>query len=253
MVFCHETNIMEYGYTIINSDAKSSHELRTQLVSFKEFRCTGVTNNCKEGLNTILKQMPDVVFIFLKENANDCFNMVKELHQFVKFMPIIIGISSNQNYAYEAIKNGFFDYWLLPLNEFDIRKTSLKLQKLNLKEQFSNTTLCLKSYKDYRYIDTNEILYLKADNNTTDVILKDNTIITAFKTLKTFEARLPTNFIRTHQSYILNTDYISRINYGKSICALKNSEIQLPFSKSYKQNIDDLKKILTKTTITTLN
>tara|TARA_R110000868_G_scaffold4211_15_gene26767 strand:+ start:3272 stop:4006 length:735 start_codon:yes stop_codon:yes gene_type:complete len=244
---------MEYEYTIINSDVTSSHELRSQLANFPEFRCAGVATNCSEGLNVILKQMPDIVFINLTENASSCFSMVTELHQYVKFMPLLIGISNNKEYAFDALKNGFFDYWLLPLNEFDIRKTTLKLQKLELKEQFTNTTLCLKSYKDYRYIDTNEILYLKADNNTTDVFLKDGTTVSAFKTLKTFEGRLPSNFIRIHQSYILNTDYISRINYGKSICALKNGETQLPFSKSYKNNIDDLKKILTKSTITTLN
>tara|TARA_R110000796_G_scaffold252619_2_gene388823 strand:- start:68695 stop:69429 length:735 start_codon:yes stop_codon:yes gene_type:complete len=244
---------MEYEYAIINSDVTTSHELRSQLIDFKEFRCAGVTDNCSDGLNVILKQMPDVIFINLNENASRCFNMVAELHQYVKFMPVIIGISNNKKHAYEAIKNGFFDYWLLPLNEFDIRKTSLKLQKQELKENYSNTTLCLKSYKDYRYIDTNEILYLKADNNTTDVIMKDGSIISAFKTLKTFEDRLPQNFIRIHQSYILNTDFISRINYGKSICALKNGDTQIPFSKSYKDNIDNLKKLLTKSTITTLN
>lgn len=244
---------MEYDYTIINSDEISSHDLRSKLVDFKEFRCAGVARNCSEGLNVILKQMPDVVFIILNENIESCFNMVSELHQYVKYMPLIIAISNDKEHAYEALKNDFYDYWLQPLNEFDIRKTSLKLQKKELKEQFSNTILCLKSYKDYRYIDTNEILYLKADNNTTDVFLKDGTSVSAFKTLKTFEDRLPLNFVRIHQSYILNTDYISRINYGKSICALKNVGTHIPFSKSYKSNIDELKKILTKSTITTLN
>ena len=244
---------MEYEYTIINSDDVSSHDLRSKLVDFKELRCAGVAKDCSSGINVILKQMPDVVFINLNENADKCFSMVAELHQYVKFMPILIGVSKNKDFAYDAIKNGFYDYLLEPLNEFDIRKTTLRLQKAELKEQFSNTTLCLKSYKDYRYIDTNEILYLKADNNTTDVFLKNGTSVSAFKTLKTFEDRLPVNFIRIHQSYILNTDYISRINYGKSICALKNVETQIPFSRSYKSNIDGLKKILTKSTITTLN
>lgn len=244
---------MEYEYTIINSDASSSHELRSQLSNFSEFICAGVSDNCTDGLNLVLKEIPEIIFINLTENSSSCFSMIAELHQYLKFMPIIIGYSNSKDQAYDAIKNGLFDYWVLPLNEFDIRKTSLKLQKLQLKEQTANTTLCLKSYRDYRYIDTNEIMYLKADNNTTDVIMKDGSVVSAYKTLKTFENRLPSNFIRIHQSYILNTDYISRINYGKSICALKNGGTQLPFSKSYKDNIDCLKKLLTKSTISTLN
>ncbi|WP_158978158.1 LytTR family DNA-binding domain-containing protein [Cellulophaga sp. L1A9] len=244
---------MEYNYAIVNSDSTFSHNLRTHLVNFKEFNCAGVAENCSEGLNIILKELPEIVFFNLNENAETCFMMVLELHQYLKYMPIFIGVSKDKKYAYEAIKNGFFDYWLQPLNEFDIRKSVLKLQKKELIGPYSNTTLCLKSYKDYRYINTNEILYLKADNNTTDVFMKDGTVISAFKTLKTFEDRLPKNFIRIHQSYILNTEYISRINYGKSTCTIKNHSTPLPFSKSYKINIDEVKKLLTKSTITTFN
>lgn len=244
---------MEYEYTIINANPHLSHELRSQLADFKEFRCSGVATDCTDGLNLILKQVPDVVFIDLTTNATNCFAMVTELHQYLKSFPLCIAISKNKEHAFEALKSGFFDYWLLPLNEFDIRKTSLKLQKRWSKEPCTSTKLCLKSYKDYRYIDTNEILYLKADNNTTDVFLKDGSSISAFKTLKTFENKLPHNFIRIHQSYILNTDYISRINYGKALCTLNNGKTQLPFSKSYKDKIDDLKKLLTKSAINALN
>jgi len=245
---------MEYEYTIINSDGDSSHKLRTELSNFSEFICAGVSDNCDDGLNLILKEIPEVIFINLSKNSADCFAMIAEMHQYVKFMPLIIGFSNTKDQAYNALKNGFFDYWLLPLNEFDIRKTSLKLQKTHQKEQtVANTTLCLKSYRDYRYLNTNEIMYLKADNNTTDVFMKDGTKVSAYKTLKTFENRLPSNFIRVHQSYIINTDYITRINYGKSICSLSNGETQLPFSKSYKNNIDNLKKLLTKSTLGTLN
>lgn len=244
---------MEYEYTIINSDANSSHELRSHLVDFKEFRCTGVAADCEDGLNVILKQMPDIVFVDLSKNPASCFAMITELHQYVKNMPQCIALSKTKDFAFEAIKNGFFDYWLKPLNEFEIRKTSLKLQKMELKDPQSNTKLCLKSYKDYRYIDTQDILYLKADNNTTDVFLKDGSTASAFKTLKTFEGRLPQNFVRIHQSYILNTDYISRINYGKALCTLKNGDTQVPFSKSYKNKIDDLKKLLGKNAISNLN
>ncbi|AIZ42764.1 LytR/AlgR family response regulator transcription factor [Cellulophaga baltica] len=244
---------MEYSYAIINSDSTFSHTLRTQLANFKEFNCAGVAEHSSEGLNIILKESPEIIFINLNQNAETCFMMVLELHQYLKHLPVIIGISKSKEYAYDAIKNGFFDYWLQPLNEFDIRKSVLKLQKRDFSSQCTNTTLCLKSYKDYRYISTNEILYLKADNNTTDVFMKDGSIISAFKTLKTFEDRLPASFMRIHQSYILNTTYISRINYGKSTCTIKNNSTTLPFSKSYKSNIDEVKKILTKSTITTFN
>lgn len=98
--------------------------------------------------------------------------------------------------------------------------------------------ICVKSYGDYRYIDADEICYLQADNNSTDIHLNTGEMITAFKTLKHFEGVLQSPFIRIHNSYIVNITYIGRIHTGNSVCHLKNSTVKLPFSKSYKDNID---------------
>ncbi len=239
---------MEYSYTIIDSDATSNLQLQHYLEDYGDFVCSGEARNCSDGLNAILKYTPDVVFINLNDKAFEYFHMVAELYQYVKNIPILIGISRSKEYAYNAIKNNFFDYWLMPYNEFDIRKTLLRLKKQLPKKDVSHT-LCLKSYNDYQYLDTNEILYLRADNNATDFVMKDGSKVSAYKTLKSFENRLPANFIRVHQSYILNTDYVSGINYGKSLCFLKVRKTKLPFTKTYKENIEGLKKILSKNTI----
>jgi len=98
--------------------------------------------------------------------------------------------------------------------------------------------ICVKSYGDYRYIDASDICYLQADNNSTDIHLNSGEMITAFKTLKHFEGVLTYPFVRIHNSYIVNTDFVSRIHTGNTVCHIKNTTTKLPFSKSYKENID---------------
>ena len=99
--------------------------------------------------------------------------------------------------------------------------------------------ICVKSYGDYRYIDSNDVLYLEADNNSTDIHLNNGEMITAFKTLKHFENTLPNSqFLRIHNSYMININQVSRIHTGNTVCYLKNSATKIPFSKSYKENID---------------
>ena len=98
--------------------------------------------------------------------------------------------------------------------------------------------ICVKSYGDYRYIDAKDIAYLQADNNSTDIHLNSGEMITAFKTLKHFEGVMSYPFVRIHNSYIVNIDYVSRIHTGNSVCHIKNTTTKLPFSKSYKENID---------------
>jgi len=99
--------------------------------------------------------------------------------------------------------------------------------------------ICVKSYGDYRYIDSEDILYFEADNNSTDIHLNNGEMITAFKTLKHFETVLPdAQFLRIHNSYIINVNQVSRIHTGNTVCYIKNSTTKLPFSKSYKENVD---------------
>ena len=244
---------MEYTYNIIDSDAASKLQLQLYLEEYEDLVCAGVETTASTGLNSILKYNPDLVLINLGEDGMDYFQMVTELNQYMQTLPIIIGYAKTKQYAYNAIKSGFFDYWILPHNEFDVRKTILRLRKLYPKQD-TPSTICLKSYKDYRYLDTKNILYLKSDNNTTDFYMKDGTVISAFKTLKSFEDKLPKDFIRVHQSYILNSRYVSRINYGKSICSLnQGEEEELPFSKTYKDKVDQLKEMLSKTVTKALN
>jgi len=99
--------------------------------------------------------------------------------------------------------------------------------------------ICVKSYGDYRYIDSEDVLYFEADNNSTDIHLNNGEMITAFKTLKHFETVLPpTQFLRIHNGYIINVNQVSRIHTGNTVCYIKNSTTKLPFSKSYKENVD---------------
>lgn len=243
---------MEYSYLIIDSDPTSDLQLRHYLEAHGQFDFIAHAQNSDEGLNAILKYTPDIVIIHLNEMASEYFQMVTSLYQYLKEIPMFIGISKSKDYAYQAIKNNFFDYWLLPHNEFDIRKTLLKMTNLVPKEPEPHT-LCLQSYRDYQYVDTNDILYLQADNNATNFVMADGTVINAYKTLKSFEQQLPKSFVRIHQSYILNTKYVARINYGKAVCSLKGRKLQLPFSKTYRENVDGLKKILSKNIISSLN
>lgn len=106
--------------------------------------------------------------------------------------------------------------------------------------------ICVKSYGDYRFIEAKDICYLQADNNSTDLHLYNGEMITAFKTLKHFEGVLSSPFVRIHNSYIVNIDYVSRIHTGNSVCYIKNTTTKLPFSKSYKENVDAIINSITK-------
>lgn len=127
-------------------------------------------------------------------------------------------------------------------NEIDFSSSEKKSNSVH--EEPRRKLICIKSYGDYRFLELDDLAFLQADNNSTDITLNTGEQITAFKTLKYFEENLPSNFYRIHNSYIVNKNYISRIHTGNSLCYIKNTKNQIPFSKSYKDNIDSILTIL---------
>jgi len=234
------------SYFILNDDQATTNKLREIFKDFPDFRCLGITEDYEKGMNLILKCNPDVVFVNLDSCENEIwgniFSYCEEINNYSQQPPSFVALSKNRAKAYSALKNRFFDYILKPGKELDIRKTILKLVKDQKK--FLEDTICLRSYKDYTLLPLNEILFLQADNNATDFQLVNGKKISAFKTLKSFESVLPNNFIRIHHSYIVNKNYINRINFGKLKCFLNYNTTSLPFSKSYRHNLQPLENLL---------
>ncbi len=240
---------MSYTYTIIEKELAAIKSLEGFFKDNHDYRCVGISSGYDESMDILLKEQPNLVFINLDGRYN-AFDFVNDLYKYIKTIPKVVGLSANTEYAYLSIKNNFFDYLLKPLNHYELRKS---ISRLSIHENSLSDKLCLKSYKDYRFIDLDEILFLKADNNTTDFFMNDGNVISAYKTLKFFEDSLPPNFTRIHHSYIINQDFVSRIHFGKSECSLKKNDYQIPFSRSYRNNVVYLEKRLSKKALQSLN
>lgn len=169
----------------------------------------------------------------------------KNIETVVEVEPIEINEEAPTETVFDAVENLENEIPEIALKEEPTIQAELKPndQLFNEADEKNDTpkplVICVKSYGDYRYIDSDDILYFEADNNSTDIHLNNGEMITAFKTLKHFENVLPQNqFLRIHNSYIINTNQVSRIHTGNTVCYIKNSTAKLPFSKSYKENVD---------------
>lgn len=256
---------MNYSYIIIDDNQENVLKTKAITAGFSELHFVDSAANYQDGLHVILEHLPQIVFLEIEPANLDSklsLALINELYRYLKIIPKIIVTTTKRDLAYEAIKYEVFDYLLKPLIRIDVIKLVLKLNKSivgqeiiaktslasdkeptvviqpKISNQNQSLILCIKSYGDYRYIDAKDICYLHADNNSTDIYLNTGEMITAFKTLKHFEGVLSVPFIRIHNSYIVNKDYISRIHSGNSLCYIKNSTVKIPFSKTYKFNIE---------------
>lgn len=254
--------LKKYSYIIIDDDAESILKTRTIAEGFSELTFLASATNYQDGLHLVLEHRPSIIFLEIDPaeiSSNLSLAFINELYRFLSLLPKIIVTTAKKELAFEAIQYGVFDYVLKPAQSIDLLKAILKLEKtipemntveirneiispLPLMQKLQNIEkpliLCIKSYGDYRYIDAADVCYLQADNNSTDIYLNSGEMITAFKTLKHFEAILSHPFVRIHNSYIINKNYIARIHNGNSVCYIKNSIKKIPFSKTYKSNVD---------------
>ncbi len=266
---------MNYPYIIIDDNQESV--LKTQAIAdgFSELVFVASANNYVDGLNLILEHTPKLIFLEIDpadKTSNLSLALINELYRFLKIIPKIIITTSTKEFAFDAIQFEVADYLIKPVQRMDLVKSLHKLKKaigedevylvqspvqnnfpkLLVEQTLAATTeqknptleqpliLCIKSYGDYRYIDARDICYFQADNNSTDIHLNNGDMVTAFKTLKHFEGVLSPPFARIHNSYIVNRNYISRIHTGNAMCYIKNTTTKIPFSKSYKENVDKI-------------
>ena len=82
---------MQYTYTIIDSDVSSNLRLQGHLDEYGDFLYLGQARNSADGLNSILKHLPDIVFIHLNDRSLEYFQMINELYQYLKDIPVLIG------------------------------------------------------------------------------------------------------------------------------------------------------------------
>lgn len=204
-------------------------------------------------------------------------HLVNEVARYLPQMPKFIVTAKSMNLAVKALQHEVHDFLVTPFRALDLRKAVMRLpSKPNVPpagpsmqefivthpllpstdnpEVVSDETgteeiiqqrnpeqplmLCVKSYGDYRFIPADQICYLQADNNSTDIHLQNGEMITAFKTLKHFESILDLPFVRIHNSYIVNSNFVTRIHLGTSVCYVKHNIQKIPFSKSYKESVE---------------
>lgn len=103
-----------------------------------------------------------------------------------------------------------------------------------------NEKLCINTQNAKLIITKSEISYLKADSNYCKIQLLDGRSIVCCKTLKEINCRIANpNFIKVHQSYVVNMDRIASLNSSYSQLTLTNGA-EIPISRAQKSIVREV-------------
>ncbi len=88
-----------------------------------------------------------------------------------------------------------------------------------------------------------KILYIEAAGKNLTIYEESNVINTSGIRLKELIAQLPPNFIQSHRSFIVNSDYVNSYDPTNALLYLGNHNISPPVGRKYK---DYVKKIISR-------
>ena len=222
-----------------------------------EIEVVSTAFNAADGINAIKANQPDLVFLDIQMPGASGFDVLKA---FTTISFEVIFITAYDQYGIQAIKFSALDYLLKPINITEFKQAISKAKdKITSKKQNHNIDnllayiksgqrespkIALPTLTEIRYIKVSTIVRCDAENNYTTFYLENGEQILVCKTLKEFAELLrPYDFIRPHQSHLVNLHFIKSYLKEDGGTLLLNDQTKVPISR---QNKDRVKEELNK-------
>ena len=209
-----------------------------------DVQVVGECESVKEAVIVANACKPELIFLDINLTDGNAFDFLDQTDN-LTFK--IIFITAYEEFALKALKIGAVDYLLKPVDIDELQAALLKVRKLPLAEQQEqiktvkqvwnndDSKLILSLHDSFQVVDLNELLYCESDKGYTTFYCTNNKKYVVSKTLKEFEERLGTShFIRPHQSFIVNLQFIDK--YDKSGVIYLKNEVKIPVSFRKKES-----------------
>ncbi|TCK98646.1 LytTr DNA-binding domain-containing protein [Natranaerovirga hydrolytica] len=155
--------------------------------------------------------------------CSDIAVLIRSINKFY-FTPIIIINSKIHNMFQVYRRTHCFDYFSSPYD---------KRLKVILEKKTKNEKINLINKSQKKIIELEEILYVECLNRRIFIQTFNERIEYKCMTLKKFGENLSEDFLRIHQSIMVNKKYITRIDKRRNVLYLKNA-VDLPIGRSFK-------------------
>lgn len=218
---------------IIDDELPAVKLLKRFVQRLPQLLLIGYDTNPMQGIATILREKPDLVFLDIQMDEMNGLDVMKIIGPQTK----VVFCTAYSEFAAKSYELAAIDYLVKPI-EFDrflkaVHRVSDHLQ-VEAKSASSNADYIYvkKGMRgNYVKVEFKEIDYVQGKSNYVGLFMGDKHIL-SYQSLKQIENNLPDNrFMRIHRSYIVSLDKIAEIN--NNILLLKN-KVSLPLSSNYK-------------------
>lgn len=230
---------------IIDDEPLARSIVKEYLQKYNELEVVQECNDGFEGVKAIQQHQPDLIFLDIQMPKINGFEML----ELIETPPPVIFATAFDDYAIKAFEAHAIDYLLKPFNQERFDKAIQKWSDQNNKQAEKNTQdlletashspaqsqrIVVKSGSKIKIIPVHDVFYLEAADDYVKIHTKEGYFLKN-KTMGHFEQVLdPQQFVRSHRSYIINIQQITRIDpYEKdNHVAVLKAGTQIPVSRS---------------------
>lgn len=235
---------MKKTVILVDDEPLACSLLQEYLKNYPELEVVAECHDGFEAAKAIAKYQPDLLFLDIQMPKINGF----ELLEIIQENPAVIFTTAYDEYALKAFETNALDYLLKPFSpdRFDqaIQKWLKNVEShVNLKADIKETLhkqpdehlrIVIKDGTEIQIIPTSEIEYIEAYGDYVKIHHKGK-IHLKNKTMKYYEQILsPNQFVRTHRSYIVNIDDLTKIESfekNKYIAILRSGK-RIPISRN---------------------
>ena len=204
--------------------------------------------NARKGIGLIQELKPQLLFLDIEMPHLNGFDTLKHLEP-VSFE--VIFVTAYGKYAVEAFEHQAAGYVTKPVNtEKLVAAVNMAMQRIEQKNinknlftlleqntrQAAPDKIPLSTSSGLMFVKIGDILYCESSGNYTHFFMQDEKKILVSRQLGEYEKLLPENFIRIHDKYIINLQYIKEYIKGSGGEVVLENGKELPVASRRKED-----------------
>lgn len=212
-------------------------ELRTSLKKIveRELQLQGIVyeiteySSGEELLEEVKKEEPDLLFLDIEMGGISGMDAARQLRKSCR-NTVLVFVTAYPDFVFQGYEVHAFHYILKPYKEQKICEVLQKaIEQLDtLEERF----FIIEQKAGTVKLPLKKIHYFKSDRKKAEAVL-DGKTESFYGKLSEIEEGLPDYFVRSHNRYLVNLNYITRVEKNMCVCG----EEELPVSRGCRQEL----------------
>ena len=216
-----------------------------------EVLVVAIAESADEAIQLINKHHPQLIFLDIQMPGKDGFEM---LRTFEKIDFEIIFVTAYSEYGIQAIKFSAIDYLLKPIDINDLKSAVNKaIERIKQKSENQNLQnllhylkyndkadhrIAITSLKEMRLVPVTNIVRCESENSYTFFYLENGEKILSTSPILYYEELLSGyDFMRCHQSHLVNKKYVKSFIKNDGYFLLMNNNVMIPVSRQKKNAV----------------